>query len=610
MGTRAWLRRLLLLAALAGGAGGVLLYAPWRARPPIIESPSFALPPISASPFLNTRAGVGYIGSARCRSCHAAEHASFAHTGMGRSMALVDLAREPGDAAFDHPPSKRRYEVVRRDGQMIHRELLRTDATEEIVLSEYPVAYVVGSGRHSLTYLALADGFLVESPITWYRARNGWGMSPGYDRPEHDGFERAVGTGCLMCHAGDAQAVDGSLHRMHIREPVIGCERCHGPGALHVEDRNRPAPGTIDYTIVNPAHLSRELAEAICQQCHLRTSALVVARGRALADYRPGLPLADFRHDFRLQASDRSMTVVGHVEQMHLSRCYQGAATFSCLTCHDPHGEPAPAEREAHFRAVCLRCHDAGRCKATAALRQQHSPSNSCIACHMPAAPTEILHLAFTHHRVGIHDLTRVAAAAEVRPTALSTLEPFLDQSRLSEIDRTRSLGMGYVEVAKQCKDPALANQYAARAMALLGDARARGLRDGGVDAALARLRFATGTDSAASLAEAALADDRLDPHDRCDALFLVADGLARAGYHREAIPKLRELATLRRHSVQMLLLADCQRRVDDPGYVETLQQAVRINPRLVPVHAHLAEHYRGQGDPARAEYHRKRAVP
>jgi predicted CXXCH cytochrome family protein len=335
-----------------------------------------------------------------------------------------------------------------------------------------------------------------------------------------------------------------------------------------------------------------------------------VARGRTLADYRPGLPSEDFRHDFRLHAADKSMTVVGHVEQMHLSRCYQKAGTFSCLTCHDPHGEPALADRAAHYRAVCLQCHDARRCKATAALRQQHSPSNSCVACHMPTAPTEIPHLAFTHHRVGIHDLTKTGAASETRPTVLTTLEPFANLSRWGELDRARSMAMGYVEVAKMCRDEALADQYRAQALALMSDVRAKGLREPALDVAIARLHFTAGADDAAELAATALTAGGLDPQDRCDALFLVADGLARAGRYREAIPKLRELATLRRHSVQMLLLADCERKIGEPGYIQTLESAVRINPRLVRVHAHLADHYRDRGDAAKADYHRKRVVP
>src|SRR4051794_26264138 len=100
---RWWSRGLLLAGALAVVGSG---YVCWRAATPVDEPPAYPVPPVSASPFRNTRPDVAYVGSARCRACHADEHASFGHTGMGRSMAPVDLAREPPDAAFDHPKSK------------------------------------------------------------------------------------------------------------------------------------------------------------------------------------------------------------------------------------------------------------------------------------------------------------------------------------------------------------------------------------------------------------------------------------------------------------------------------------------------------------------------
>src|SRR5260370_30816582 len=39
-----------------------------------------------------------------------------------------------------------------------------------------------------------------------------------------------------------------------LRFLTVGCERCHGPGAVHVEQRRQEAPfdGSIDFSIVNP----------------------------------------------------------------------------------------------------------------------------------------------------------------------------------------------------------------------------------------------------------------------------------------------------------------------------------------------------------------------
>ena len=43
---------------------------------------------------------------------------------------------------------------------------------------------------------------------------------------------------------------------------------------------------------------------------------------------------------------------------------------------------------------------------------------------------------------------------------------------------------------------------------------------------------------------------------------------------------------------------------------LEALTTAVRINPRLWKVHQHLAQHYRQNGNPERAAWHERRAVP
>src|SRR5262249_1575454 len=149
---------------------------------------------------------------------------------------------EPPDGEFTHAPSKRRYQIRRKDGQLWHRELLLVEGPAEVVLSEFPVKYVLGSGHHWSNYLVETDGFLVESPVPWYVDRQAWGMSPGYDSPHQEGFQRAIGEGCLFCHAGHATAVGGSLHRIQLGEAAISCERCHGPGALHVERHRQPAP--------------------------------------------------------------------------------------------------------------------------------------------------------------------------------------------------------------------------------------------------------------------------------------------------------------------------------------------------------------------------------
>lgn len=608
--TRSRFRWLLLGIVVIGVSVAATIWF-WPANPDVPDA--FPLTPLSASPYLNTGADARYVGSESCRACHEDRHATFRHTGMGRSMAQIDLTEEPPDGSFEHALSKRRYEVRRRDGQMWHRELLLASGPE-ILLAEYPMKYVVGSGRHSRTYLAEVDEFMVESPATWYSEKNAWGISPGYDGPHQPGFERPAGDGCLTCHAGRAEAIGTTMHKMRVAEPAISCERCHGPGSLHVEKHAGraalAAPRTeADLTIVNPSRLSRELAEAVCQQCHLSSTAMVEARGRKPSDFRPGLPLSDFLHAYTLESPDEKMTVVGHVEQMHLSRCYQSSATLTCLTCHSPHSEPASEAKMAYYQAACQQCHKPERCKVEPERRKRESPANDCVYCHMPRAPTEIPHLAFTHHRIGIHAQGVAPDHGSGNPDA--ELKPFLDLSRYSKADQRRSLGLAYLTAAGTEKDPKQAVRFRNRALDFLSAMHETGLRDGKLEAGLARVRFELELGRTAPHAQLALGQPDLNGTARSESLFLLADELARQGNAREAAAAFHDLTKIRRASVDWVLLAECERSLGNRAAAdESLQNAVRINPRLWKVHEELAEKFRRQGDESRAEYHRKRAVP
>lgn len=574
-------------------------------------------PPLTAfeasSPFLNTGAGAKFVGSEACRECHADEHASYHLTGMGRATSLVELSREPPDGGFDHPLSHRRFEVRRREEQIWHRELWLDEGREEVVLSEYPVKYVVGSGNHSLSYLVEEDGFLMESPITWYTATKSWGISPGYDQAEHKSFERETGESCLGCHVGSLETLDRSMHRVNIREGAISCEQCHGPGSIHVAHRTKSArdlisSDEIDYTIVNPRHLSRALSEAICEQCHLQSAASILRQGTKLADFRPGERMEKFRLNFRLSSAKSQMTVVGHAEQMHLSRCYQGSESFSCLTCHHPHATTLPDS--AAYNAICQRCHAPARCGLPEDVRREQSPEDDCVHCHMPKTETNIPHFAFTHHRVGIHRPESIEPPpSSTTEDSAGTLVPFGDLSRIGARERQRAFGLAFIEASTRETSPAVQSQYLRQAMSLLTQLPTSDQPDGTVAAWLARLRSDAGMKDAASYAEQALADPTLAGQDRCNALFLLADARFRAGQYESALSYLQELQTLRRHSLQWLMQAACEERLGrSEDAVNSLVKAVHINPRLTDVHQHLADVFRQRGDTARADYYARRA--
>jgi Tfp pilus assembly protein PilF len=394
-------RILFLAAALAAAVGSSTAFVSWRGAHQVSVHPTSL-----DSPHENTRPGIHYVGDAACARCHAEIAETYARHPMGRSLAPIAAAPAAG---ANHDTSGRvlltaqglEYSIEDRDGHLIHRETRRDAAGHVIAQNEAEVHYAVGSGRQGIAYLIERDGFLFQSPITWYVRQRKWDLSPGYEAFNLH-YDRPVEANCLFCHANRAEPVQGPLNCYQapiFRGHAIGCERCHGPGELHVR-RPQMTDGR-DHTIVNPAALEPALRDAVCQQCHLIGQKRIERLDRRSADYRPGLPFTAFWTVLEPGTGQAGNPLVGQVEQMHESRCFRaGAGRIGCISCHDPHRLPSAGEKAAYYRERCLECHADRGCTLPASAR----PADDCTGCHMPRARTsDIIHAATTDHRILRH---------------------------------------------------------------------------------------------------------------------------------------------------------------------------------------------------------------
>ena len=601
---------------------GVAIGSRFQGDPPVPSSPPVEsapqAPPIAAlpsSPFLNVHQGT-YVGSDTCRQCHEEEHDSFRQTGMGRSMAEIVAAHEPPDASVEHRATSRRYETIHDGKTLRHRELLVRTDREPIVVNDHPVAYVIGSGHHARGYLVEIDGFLVESPLTWYTSRQAWDMSPGYEDVRQMGFQRPVDQSCLVCHAGRSSAIGGTFHRMKIHEQAISCERCHGPGSIHVARQEAVAAGKavvdgaqadakIDYTIVNPKHLSRELAGDVCAQCHLRSVASSLVRGRELDDFRPGIPLSAIRVDYRLAQAGDEMSVVGHVAQMRASRCYQ-QSQMTCMSCHNPHDMPPQQQQVDYYRQRCLACHDLQDCRVEPAERSRISAENDCVHCHMPRSPVDIPHVAFTHHRIGIHDLSQLDEESPAPPRREpSELEPLDDLSSWSQAERDRALGLAYLELTQTDAGAPFAKHYRQQGQELISAAWDAGLRDADLAAPLAQSAGTAGDERAITFAEHVLAQKNVPARLRGNALLVKTDWLRRRGQIAQAADTVREVTRLRRWPSDWVLLGQLEQQAgNQPAAVAAIEKAAEIDPLRGDCHQALVDYYRQTGNQERIRWH------
>ena len=253
--------------------------------------------PYAGSPYLNARLDVGYVGDAACARCHREIAKAYNSHSMGRSLAPLDgsAAVPPTGAAAGLPFESQGiwYTVERRDGRMFHKATRQGADGGILTEIDVEVKFALGSGTHGVNFLIERDGFLFQSPIAWFAQPSRWGISPGYgDYTTHPDFERTIHAECLFCHTNQVRAVSGTLNRYELpifQGHAIGCERCHGPGALHVNQDGPSAESGL--TIVNPADLAPALRDSVCQQCHLQGSFRTTRAGRDSFDFRPGLPL-------------------------------------------------------------------------------------------------------------------------------------------------------------------------------------------------------------------------------------------------------------------------------------------------------------------------------
>ena len=484
---------LILVSILTGwGCGRFTASAPSVGEAPqeqlqTVESQHSDATPAYASPWLNVQPAVQYVGDDACASCHVEHSKSFQHHSMGRSLAPTAAASsiEGWGTEQRNPFSARgvEYRVEKRGGKTFHVETLRNDMGKLLARIEREANFAVGSGVSGRSYLFERDGFLLMSSLTWYPRQQIWDLSPGYSVRNHH-FSRPVTAECLFCHCNSVSKVPDTLNRYV--PPIfngfsIGCERCHGPGSLHVRARQESRVfEKIDRTIVNPRHLEPELREAVCQQCHLQGQHRVARRGKDTFDFRPGLPLQDFitvflRHP-NLVTNDK---FVGQVEQMYGSKCFQGSGgRMGCTTCHDPHVLLPAGQRAAWHRQRCLNCHENHGCSLPVNERLRQSKDDSCIQCHMPVDEANITHTAFSDHRIRRRPDTKITEVPRRLPQGELPLVPFRRPDRMADrSEMERDLGIALMLMAENHEET-LQRSLAQEAVALLKADRAESMLD------------------------------------------------------------------------------------------------------------------------------------
>jgi Flp pilus assembly protein TadD len=545
--------------------------------------------------------GINWVGDTACARCHAEIAESYRRHPMGHSLAPVVAATNTGagdgSGRVLFQAQGFEYSIEQRDGHVFHQETRRVPSGHVVARHEEEVQFAIGSGRQGVAYLIERDGFLFLSPMTWYPRKQRWDLSPGYEK-ENLHFYRPVQADCLFCHVNRVEPVAGPVNRY--RPPIfrghsIGCERCHGPGALHV--KNPIAVDGRDRTIVNPAALAPSLRDAVCEQCHLQGDRRVSRLDHRSQDFRPGSPFHEFWTVLEATATPEAHRFVGQVEQMHESQCFRASRRrLGCISCHDPHRLPAPEEKVGYYRRRCLECHADRGCSLPATVRLERSRDDDCIVCHMPpTTATEVLHTATTNHRI-----PRRAEAAD-RPQT-DTGEPRPEREPVAIFhrdlmdDRDRAAAERDIGVAV-CRD---GREGAAYAVPRLKAALAA--RPDDADAWEA-LGFALGLRDQGEEAKAAFQTALNMQPDREFTLRGVAYLATRNGWREEAIAYWRRAIAISpmRPDYRAELAALHFLGRDWGAAVEECRETLRLNPADLETRIRLVQCYLRLRDPTAA---------
>lgn len=262
-----------------------------------------------------------------------------------------------------------------------------------VTFTQEDIAFTYGSKWKQRYFTRIGDDYFVY-PAQWDVLNETWRRyypEPGTEWwTEHypaDQMRRPTGPLCDGCHS-----TNYDIETNQVTEWNVGCEKCHGAGAEHV---NAPS----NYNIVNPAKLDFVRGTDVCIQCHSQGQPLENPFGDRHYDwpvgYQPGDNLSDFwkleEHHLGEESYTHWPEGSAHKNRMQgndfvTSSMYtQGVG---CWDCHDAHGTENNADLIKPANTICGTCHGPDSLAGPRGDQIQHSHHNAenaqCVDCHMP----------------------------------------------------------------------------------------------------------------------------------------------------------------------------------------------------------------------------------
>jgi tetratricopeptide (TPR) repeat protein len=409
--------------------------------------------------YLNHADSARYVGMNACRQCHQAIYNTFVETGMGQSIEVA--SRKKSAADYSRPGIYDRIADLRYraywDQDSLFIQEYRLNKKDTVHNRREQVSYIIGSGQHTNSHLQNINGYIHQMPMTYYTQKQHWDLPPGFENGVNTRFSRKIGLECMSCHNGYPDFVMGSENKYRSVPQGIDCERCHGPGSIHVAQRSTGSridtSRYIDYSIVNPAKLSIDAQFDLCQRCHLQGNA-VLKEGKSFFDFKPGQKLSDYISVFlpKYENADDEFIMASHADRLKQSACFIKSyekvkhstelkpykEALTCVTCHDPHVSVRHTNKNV-FNDACLRCHSDPKALETSHQSLKAGSWTNCVSCHMPSSgSTDIPHVSVHDHYIRkpvtrkeqekIRKFLGLYSVNESQPATLTRARAYIDQ--------------------------------------------------------------------------------------------------------------------------------------------------------------------------------------
>jgi len=370
--------------------------------------------------FMNISDSAKYVGMHKCKQCHSQIFETYIKTGMGSSFGDAS----PHKSAASYTSHHTVYDSINNlyyapyfVGDSMYIKEFRKHNNDTIYMQKVAIAYIIGSGQHTNSHLINRNGYIYQAPITFYTQEKKWDLAPGFEKGRNTRFNRIITDECMSCHNGYSEYDTNAENKFGVIAQGIDCERCHGPGSVHVHLKESgviiDTSKYFDYSIVNPRALERDKQLDVCQRCHLQ-GITILNDDKTFKSFQPGMNLQDVMNVFlpRYTDSDQRFLMASQADKMRQSQCFQ-KSDMTCITCHNPHISVLQTSED-WWQTKCLQCHTAPKTICNASNSHRNNKGNNCVACHMPWSESiDIPHVKIHDHKIRVH-------INKVNPTAIS----------------------------------------------------------------------------------------------------------------------------------------------------------------------------------------------